>query len=116
MGFLERIARNMMGGHGSGHGSKHGSRQGGGHHGNAGGYGGHGGGYPPPSPGGLAGSGTICAKCQAPGPPGARFCGQCGGPLEAAKPVASVANNCTACGAAFAPDSRFCAQCGAARP
>jgi hypothetical protein len=119
MGFFERMARNMMGGHGSSHGGKHGARQGGGHHGNVGGYGAHGGGYPPPPPpssGGQTGSVTICAKCQAPGTPGSRFCGQCGAPLEAANPVASGANNCTACGTAFAPESRFCGQCGASRP
>ena len=45
-----------------------------------------------------------CRRCEAPNPPHARFCNQCGTELQGA--------TCTACGAAMAQGARFCNQCG----
>jgi hypothetical protein len=44
-----------------------------------------------------------CPHCAAVSPPGARFCDNCGRPLERA---------CPGCGTANRPGARFCNQCG----
>jgi len=44
-----------------------------------------------------------CPQCQHENPAGARFCGECGAPLEA---------RCPGCGAANPPGNKFCHGCG----
>src|ERR1043166_5164997 len=44
-----------------------------------------------------------CARCEHENAPGAKFCGQCGGPLEAA---------CAAGGTVNPPSNKFCQECG----
>jgi class 3 adenylate cyclase/tetratricopeptide (TPR) repeat protein len=44
-----------------------------------------------------------CPQCQHENPGGARFCGECGAPLEA---------RCPGCGAANPPGNKFCHGCG----
>ena len=113
MGFLDRLLKSGLGGHGGGgyHGGGR-SREGG--HGGHGSHGGHGDGYYPPAqnvppqPATAASSGLICAKCGTPGASGARFCSGCGGQLVAAA--------CPGCGTPFAPGARFCNQCGRPAP
>jgi ribosomal protein L40E len=52
-----------------------------------------------------SGSGTIpCHRCDAPNPPAAKFCNQCGAAL--------AHTACPECGARLAPTARFCNQCG----
>jgi class 3 adenylate cyclase/predicted ATPase len=46
---------------------------------------------------------TVCSSCGAENPPGKRFCGDCGSPLDA---------GCPACGAVNPPGKRFCGDCG----
>jgi class 3 adenylate cyclase/tetratricopeptide (TPR) repeat protein len=46
----------------------------------------------------------TCTGCQASSPPGNRFCGQCGAPLEV--------RSCSFCGAANPSGQSFCGQCG----
>lgn len=59
--------------------------------------------YEPPS---AAPAGAVCPSCQAPLPPGARFCAQCGQSV----PTVRVCPRCQA----QAPDgARFCSACGA---
>jgi membrane protease subunit (stomatin/prohibitin family) len=71
---------------------------------------------PTPAPGSGPGpvaaavaASLICANCQAPMTPGAKFCASCG---TAAAPL--KASHCTQCGAAAAPNARFCGNCGSA--
>jgi predicted amidophosphoribosyltransferase len=45
----------------------------------------------------------ICSSCQAANEADARFCEQCGQPLE---------TRCPACGTLARPGARFCRQCG----
>jgi class 3 adenylate cyclase/tetratricopeptide (TPR) repeat protein len=45
----------------------------------------------------------VCSRCQHENAPGAKFCGQCGGRLEAV---------CPACNAVNPPTNRFCQECG----
>lgn len=110
MGFLDRLLKGGLGGHGGGGHHGGGRSHGGGH----GGHGGHGGGYYPPAqnvppqPTAAGSSGLICAKCSTPGAPGARFCSGCGGQLVAAA--------CQGCGTPFAAGARFCNQCGKPAP
>jgi adenylate cyclase len=47
----------------------------------------------------------TCAACQAPNPPSARYCQQCG---------ARFGPPCAACGAATWPNARYCNECGTA--
>jgi class 3 adenylate cyclase/tetratricopeptide (TPR) repeat protein len=47
--------------------------------------------------------GVDCPSCGSSNPPGNRFCGSCGSPLE---------RSCPACGAANPPANRFCGSCG----
>ncbi|MDR1647272.1 MAG: SPFH domain-containing protein [Zoogloeaceae bacterium] len=62
--------------------------------------------------GGISGTPATCPACQAPNPPGTRFCGKCGASLEAAnKPPAGV-HQCPKCSAAIPADSKFCHSCG----
>ncbi len=80
---------------------------------------GGGGAGPGPSPGGLGpapapapptgAAGIACSSCQAPNPPGAKFCSGCGTAITAPK-----AAHCTQCGTAAAPGAKFCGNCGAA--
>lgn len=46
----------------------------------------------------------VCSACQRENPPGSKFCGQCGAPLEL---------RCTVCQTANLPGNRFCNECGA---
>jgi class 3 adenylate cyclase len=46
----------------------------------------------------------TCSECQATSPPGNRFCGHCGTPLEV--------RSCSFCGAANPSGQSFCGQCG----
>ena len=50
---------------------------------------------------------VVCGNCAAENPPGFRFCGSCGGPLEL---------RCHACGAGVPAGFRFCGSCGEALP
>jgi hypothetical protein len=45
-----------------------------------------------------------CPQCEAPNPPHARFCNQCGTALQG--------STCRACGAANSAGARFCNHCG----
>ncbi len=54
-------------------------------------------------------SGSVCPKCGATIPGGAKFCPGCGEKVEA---VAGAAF-CPQCGAKLAPGTKFCPQCGA---
>src|SRR5215813_2728434 len=45
-----------------------------------------------------------CAHCQHENPSGMKFCGECGGRLDA---------SCPACGASNPPGNKFCGECGA---
>jgi class 3 adenylate cyclase/tetratricopeptide (TPR) repeat protein len=47
----------------------------------------------------------VCAACGSDNPPGARFCDECGVPLQ---------KTCPDCGAPVREGKRFCAQCGTA--
>jgi len=49
----------------------------------------------------------ICPKCNSVVPAGAKFCVNCGSPMEQKKEV------CKACGAELIPGMKFCGQCGA---
>jgi membrane protease subunit (stomatin/prohibitin family) len=66
-------------------------------------------------PGGAApsgaGSGVTCTSCQAPNPPGAKFCATCGTAISAPK-----AQHCTQCGTLAALGAKFCGNCGSAIP
>src|SRR5436309_6174390 len=46
---------------------------------------------------------TRCAACSAENPAQARFCMECGAPIE---------RRCSACGAIATPQARFCIACG----
>src|SRR5262249_33550200 len=46
-----------------------------------------------------------CAGCGSENPAGARFCIECGSPLQ---------NRCPSCGAENLPQAKFCAACGTA--
>ena len=48
---------------------------------------------------------VVCVSCGTPNPPGFRFCGECGGPLEL---------RCPSCGAGVPAGFRFCGNCGEA--
>jgi len=54
----------------------------------------------------AAKSGTICPACGKENAPGTKFCGGCGGKLEADKRIC-------ACGAEIEPGVKFCGVCGA---
>ena len=55
-----------------------------------------------------------CPKCGFENRPGARFCKQCGQPLEAPTPSPPPGEvQCPSCGAPNKPGARFCARCGA---
>jgi membrane protease subunit (stomatin/prohibitin family) len=47
---------------------------------------------------------VVCAKCQTPAAPGAKFCSGCGAPL--------VAPTCPQCQAPTTPGAKFCGNCG----
>jgi membrane protease subunit (stomatin/prohibitin family) len=51
-------------------------------------------------------SGAACAACQAPNPPGAKFCMGCG------QRMAPTVQHCTECGSELPPAARFCSGCG----
>ncbi len=51
----------------------------------------------------------LCARCGRSNPPDARFCQDCGAPLQSSDPSVLV---CPACGSENPPDSRFCQRCG----
>ena len=46
----------------------------------------------------------MSPSCAHPNPPGAKFCSECGGALQA---------TCAACAAPLAPGAKFCSECGA---
>ena len=47
---------------------------------------------------------VVCAKCQTPAAPGAKFCSSCGAPLAPA--------TCPQCQAPTTPGAKFCGSCG----
>src|SRR5215218_2902938 len=49
-------------------------------------------------------AGVVCGHCSTQNPEGARFCMNCGSPLEL---------RCPSCGEAIPPEARFCMSCGA---
>jgi len=53
-------------------------------------------------------SGAVCASCQAPNPPGAKFCMGCG------QRMAPTVQHCTECGSELPAGARFCSGCGTA--
>ena len=55
------------------------------------------------------GTSVTCGNCEAPNPPGAKFCGNCGNQLPVAGPA-----HCTNCGTQLAPGAKFCGNCGTA--
>lgn len=62
-----------------------------------------------------------CSKCGLENRPDARFCKQCGQPLQeqAAPPVPLIMPSgtiCPACGATAKPEARFCPRCGKPLP
>jgi len=50
-------------------------------------------------------AGSACGSCQAPQPPGSRFCGACG--------ARSAVGGCPTCSAPALQGARFCTNCGA---
>jgi membrane protease subunit (stomatin/prohibitin family) len=52
-----------------------------------------------------AAPGLTCGNCNAAVPVGAKFCGECGTPMQ---------KHCTNCSAALSPTAKFCAECGTA--
>jgi len=54
--------------------------------------------------GNVPGNQINCLGCNSGNPAGARFCQQCGNPLQP--------KNCSACGAAKLAGAKFCANCG----
>jgi serine protease Do len=50
----------------------------------------------------------VCEGCQAPLEPGAKYCDNCGQPVES-----SARSACASCGAALNADAKFCKECGA---
>ncbi len=64
---------------------------------------------PSGSPAAPAAAAIVCGHCQAPNPPGSKFCSSCGTAITPPK-----AAHCTQCGVALAPNARFCGGCGAA--
>lgn len=48
----------------------------------------------------------VCPKCNTPNPPNAKFCSNCGSPLQAAGPI------CPKCNTANPPGAKFCINCG----
>lgn len=51
---------------------------------------------------------TVCPSCGAKQQPGARFCNQCGNPIE----TSSAEITCPFCGAVIQANSKYCCQCG----
>jgi membrane protease subunit (stomatin/prohibitin family) len=51
-------------------------------------------------------AGVACASCQAPNPPGAKFCMSCG------QQVAPTVQHCTECGTELPGGAKFCSGCG----
>ena len=49
-------------------------------------------------------AGMVCGNCSSQNPDGARFCMNCGSPLQL---------RCPSCGEAVPPEARFCMNCGA---
>jgi membrane protease subunit (stomatin/prohibitin family) len=47
--------------------------------------------------------GLECANCHSPVAAGAKFCAECGTPMQ---------KHCTNCNASLAPSAKFCAECG----
>ncbi|MFN3762974.1 MAG: zinc ribbon domain-containing protein, partial [Anaerolineae bacterium] len=54
-----------------------------------------------------------CPKCGFENRPDARFCKQCGQPLQAPAAPPPAEQPCPRCGAINKPGARFCARCGA---
>jgi membrane protease subunit (stomatin/prohibitin family) len=63
------------------------------------------GGIQPQQPGAALETGAACPKCQNAVPADARFCPQCGHPLQIHIP-------CTQCGKPLTAGDRFCPECG----
>ena len=53
----------------------------------------------------MAATPATCQACQAELPAGAKFCVQCGRPIDL---------RCASCGTTVSPRARFCSECGAA--
>ena len=58
-----------------------------------------------------SGVALICAVCNAPNPPTAKFCLACGKPLAAPPPTASI--TCAKCAKPVPSTAKFCLECGA---
>jgi membrane protease subunit (stomatin/prohibitin family) len=78
-----------------------------------GGQGGPGGGQPPSQqqpqqapPSQPQAAAVACASCQAPNPPGAKFCMGCG------QQLAPTVQHCTECGTELPGGAKFCSGCG----
>jgi len=56
---------------------------------------------------GAGGGGAPCGKCGKVNPPGMKFCGGCGSPVQAAG-----GGRCGACGVQNPPGMKFCGGCG----
>ena len=54
-----------------------------------------------------------CPSCGSENLPDARFCGNCGVPLEARSGGGQSVIYCTDCGGENSPEARLCANCGA---
>lgn len=52
---------------------------------------------------------TVCPSCGAKQQPGARFCNQCGNPIDE---TSSAEITCPFCGAVIQANSKYCCQCG----
>lgn len=92
MSFFKHLLRGWMGGGYAGH---HGKRR----HGYHGGFADSGNAYGSPQA-----QGQCCARCGTNNAAGARFCAQCGSPLQGAP--------CAACGKDMLPGAKFCPGCG----
>jgi membrane protease subunit (stomatin/prohibitin family) len=57
-----------------------------------------------PGPAAPPAAAVVCAKCQTPAAPGAKFCSSCGAPLAPAM--------CPQCQAPTTPGAKFCGNCG----
>jgi predicted amidophosphoribosyltransferase len=53
---------------------------------------------------------SLCSSCGAAVEPGKKFCGKCGTPVSAAKPIATL--TCSGCGATIETGKKFCGKCG----
>ncbi|MCL2699563.1 MAG: zinc ribbon domain-containing protein [Defluviitaleaceae bacterium] len=61
----------------------------------------------------AAAGGLVCSSCGKADAAGRKFCAECGGKLEAAKPApVQDGLTCSSCGKTSPADRKFCAECG----